>query len=77
MRSEEEIREAMEQCAAVNGWGMSEGPCPFESDGERGCCAECSTMSTLQWVLGNSDSPNKNGQDQVIDALMNLGENND
>lgn len=30
MRSEQEIRDALEACGKVSNWGMSDGPCPFE-----------------------------------------------
>jgi hypothetical protein len=72
MRTEQEIREKMDACNAVAGCGMSDGPCPFREDGEKGCCAECSTISTLAWVLGNEGSPSKNGQEAVIDMFSNI-----
>lgn len=69
MRTEQEIREKLNQCQNVVGFGMSEGPCPFNDDGSEGCCAECTTMSTLEWVLGNDSSPNHNGQNALIDTI--------
>ena len=75
MRTEEEIREAMRKCDEVADWGISNGPCPFNDDGEEGCCAECSTPSTLRWVLGSNANASKNGQSHLIDVLSNVTEN--
>ena len=69
MRTEHEIREKMQACNAVAGWGMSDGPCPFSVDGSDGCCAECSTCSTLEWVLGDDSRPSRNGQDVLVDMM--------
>jgi hypothetical protein len=52
MRSEQEIRGALADCHKAIGLGMSNGPCPRRRDGGRGCCAECSFPSTVEWVLG-------------------------
>lgn len=69
MRTEKEIREKMDACNAVAGFGVSNGPCPFNEDGSKGCCAECSTLSTLYWVLGDGKKPNINGQGALINMF--------
>jgi len=69
MKTEKEIREAIEACYEVASFGVSNGPCPFDEGGAEGCCAECSTISSLQWVLNDSARPNKNGQDLMFEAL--------
>jgi len=43
-------------------------------DARRGCCAECSFPSTIRWVLGSEDDPTKNGQNKIIQAFRDLGE---
>ena len=73
MRTEQEIREKMDACNAVAGFGMSDGPCPFNKDGQDGCCAECSTLRTLAWVLGDDKKPNQNGQNALLDIFSNAG----
>lgn len=69
MRSEDEIRQALDDCRKVQGFGLSEGPCPRESDGSVGCCAECSFPSAVKWVLGDEGNGSDNGQDNLINAL--------
>jgi len=69
MRTEEEIREKMAECNTVASWDISDGPCPFNADGSEGCCAECSTLSTLAWVLGDTEKPNRNAQDVMINTF--------
>ena len=69
MRTKQEILENIEKCSKVASFGISNGPCPFNDDGLEGCCAECSTMSTLQWVLKSSKSPNRNAQNIMIEKL--------
>jgi len=73
MRTEAEIREALARCTDVAGYGMSLGPCPMNTDGEPGCCAECSAPSTLLWVLGEGDHPTANAQDLLVAALRGAG----
>lgn len=72
MRNEKEIRTLLSRCEKVADFGMSKGPCPVNEDGERGCCAECSTVSTLRWVLGGDDNPSYNAQDLMGEALKKL-----
>jgi len=70
MRTEKEIRDALEACNKVATWDISNGPCPFNSEGEEGCCAECSMPGSLRWVLNDNDSnPSANGQDNLINAF--------
>lgn len=64
----------MEACRDACGFGMSEKPCPFEENGDLGCCAECSTMSTLRWVLGEKSKPSRNGQDLFIEVIDSMRE---
>lgn len=69
MRTEKEIRDKLDECLKVAGWGMSEGPCPLDDNGEEGCCAECSFPSAIQWVLGESVNPSYNAQNRMIDIF--------
>lgn len=69
MRSEREIREILAKCDAVSAFGLSDGQCPLEEDGRRGCCAECSFPSAMRWVLGSDGGATDNGQDKIIKAL--------
>lgn len=70
MKSEAEIRSVLERCEEVCSFGISDGPCPVEKNGEKGCCAECSMPSTLVWVLGDTDEgASDNGQMRLIEAL--------
>ena len=69
MKTEKQIRDGLKECRKVIDWGRSKGPCPFDKDGKRGCCAECSLPSALEWVLGNSKTGSKNGQGRLIDAM--------
>lgn len=72
MKTEKQLLEFLEKCNKVAGFGMSNGPCPFEKGRKKGCCAECSTPSTIQWVLGNKSKVTDNGQSNLINALNEL-----
>ena len=72
MKSEKEIREGLAKCEKVADWGISKGPCPFDPEGKRGCCAECSFTSALYWVLTDQGNPSANGQDKLIETLGDL-----
>ena len=69
MRTEKEIRNILDKCSKVADFGMSKGPCPCNSDGERGCCAECSFPSALTWVLGEDNKGSDNGQNLLAQAV--------
>lgn len=70
MKSEKELLEYLEKCDKVRDFGMSKGPCPFDGDGELGCCAECSTPATLDWVLiDERKNPTSNMQQVMIDIM--------
>jgi hypothetical protein len=69
MKTEEELRKFLKKCDKVRGFGMSEGSCPFEKGRKRGCCAECSTPSTIQWVLENKGKPTDNAQNELINIF--------
>lgn len=72
MRTEKEIRDLLSRCEKVADFGMSKGPCPVNEDGEGGCCAECSLLSTLRWVLGGDDNPSYNAQDLMGEAFKKV-----
>ena len=76
MRKKEEIFEAIEKCEKERGFGMSKGPCPFSEDNKKGCCAECTMIYALYWVLGDEINPSKNGQDALIDAISGVSDFN-
>jgi len=69
MRTEEEIRKALEECDKVSGYAMSDGPCPRNTNGRKGCCAECSFPSAIAWVLGEEKKGSENGQANLISAI--------
>ena len=77
MRSEQEIKDKLDECSVAAGWGMSEGPCPFDEEGEEGCCAECSFPSAMLWVLGISNKASANAQEVMINALGSAEELDD
>ena len=72
MRTKKEILDLLSKCEKVADFGMSKGPCPFDERGKAGCCAECSTHSTLQWVLGKDNNPSHNAQDLMGEALKKI-----
>jgi hypothetical protein len=69
MRTEQEIREKMNACNAVSGFGMSNGPCPFNKDGDIGCCAECNRFGMMEWMLGDDKNPTHNEQERMIEMV--------
>ena len=73
MRNEKELRKFLEKCSKVADWGMSNGPCPLNDNGESGCCAECSFPSGVEWVLGADINPSYNAQEKLIDVLKGKG----
>jgi hypothetical protein len=46
---------------------------------KRGCCAECSFPSAIEWVLGGLNDPTENGQNRLINLMRGdiSGENAD
>lgn len=71
MRTEQELRDFLKRCNEVSGFGMSDGNCPMT--GTEGCCAECTTPSAIEWVLGESNNGAENGQNKLINALVSAG----
>ena len=41
MRSEEELKNFLEKCHSVSGFGMSNGPCPLETNEKKECVKYC------------------------------------
>jgi len=70
MKTEQQLRDVLTSCRAVADWGMSKGPCPMDTEGERGCCAECSTPAAIAWVLDERQDGAANGQTELINAIM-------
>jgi hypothetical protein len=46
-------------------------------DMRRGCCAECSFPSALEWVLGEDRNGADNGQERLMDELRGWDELSD
>jgi hypothetical protein len=46
--------------------------CCAEWDLRRGCCAECSFPSAIEWVLGGTGNPTDNGQKILFKTLETL-----
>jgi len=69
MKTEKELKKFLKDCEKVCDFGFSKGPCPMNSDGRKGCCAECSTPSAIEWVLETEKNDSKNGQQRLIDIL--------
>ncbi len=51
MKTEKEIRDAMEACSKVKDFAMSKGPCPFCPISMTGDCFHCTHIPAMEWVL--------------------------
>jgi hypothetical protein len=71
MRTEKEIIKFLTKCNSVRGYGLSIGPCPLEKGrgDRRGCCAECSFPSAIEWVLNRRENGSANGQERLIEVI--------
>lgn len=74
MRTEQELRAFLDKCHEVCTFTLSNGPCPLNDDGRKGCCAECSFPSAIQWVLSELDCPVLNGQEMLIEMMKHAGD---
>ena len=82
MKTEKQIKDFLESCGKVRDFGLSSGPCPANTreedpddpDSRRGCCAECSMPSALEWVLDEREDGSANGQIRLIEALRSEAE---
>jgi len=73
MKTEKQIKDFLKRCDKVRDFGMSKGKCPAEKGNKKGCCAECSTPSTLLWVLGAKVRMSDNMQNVLIDYFNGRG----
>ncbi len=73
MKTEQQLRDFLTACGAVADFGMSNGPCPMDTAGREGCCAECSTPAAIEWVLDERQDGTANGQTELINAIATNG----
>jgi hypothetical protein len=57
VRTEAEIRAALETCERVRTPSMSEGPCPLSPVNDPGVCHHCNSPAALAWALQPSERP--------------------
>jgi len=72
MKTEKQIKDFLARCNKVRSFSMSKGRCPAENGRRKGCCAECSMPSTLQWVLGEDVKASSNAQHRLVKELKEM-----